>query len=587
MKRIGRPPAVVLESRDWLIVASLGGGAGVAWDADERVAVILHGEIYDDREGGARSIAERYRLTGDALFPSLNGSHALLVLDRDRDRVQVVIDRVASRRLFWSEADHGHWITSDLRDQPRDHRDLDPVAVGWALASQACRAGRTPYEGVRVLDCATSHELGTTGLSASRYWCHWWVGPTEPVPYERRVREFGDRLVEAVRRRVADEPDIFLSLSGGLDSTGIAAILAEVLGVKDVRAYSYASRPEWGKTRDLEAGPDLDAPVAAGIAAQLGFSHRTLDSFGGDVVADLELHGSLHDGVGSPPPLANEAPALGPELAKAARPVILVGDEYLGPPERRVTAKWEVWHHALRLRELELPLSVRRTLPPGVLRTMRHGIALDLAGIEARQGPTDDLVQLYDRAVHDQFNVHHVGPWRERYLGRFATVRTPWFDPEVLDYALRVPYEDRLHKRLYRDAVARLSPSFGAFRRSSHIGYLPEWHGLVVRQDAELRTWIGSFESRLDELLPPDFGFALLDEITGKATAGWSIDRLVHGVRTLARRAPGSTRSGVRVPIVGLFLRWAILRATLRVATASDMGPVGPAGRADPSFSTR
>ena len=136
-------PDAVLESRSWILHVGVDGSAEVGWDEEHRTAVLLLGEVFSAGTATAADIALEYRRGGDRLFERLNGSFGVVLLDLDADRLLVVPDRVSSRRIFWSQHDGGHLLTSDFGDHPVEGRPFDEVGLAWSLAAGGCYNRRT------------------------------------------------------------------------------------------------------------------------------------------------------------------------------------------------------------------------------------------------------------------------------------------------------------------------------------------------------------------------------------------------------------------------------------------------------------
>jgi len=359
-----RPVRVVsLESPGWVVRLSLDGPARVGDDPTGRVSVVLHGEIYEPGVSGPSDLARRFIERGESLLDDLNGSFALIVLDREADRLFVATDRVGSRRIFCSDDKDGYTLSSDLREQPTDRYPLDPIGVGWFLASGACINRRTPYEGVGTLGPAQVHELTPDGIRSREYWSYAIREPEGPVDEDQLAAELRERLVEAVRRRVDDGSELFFSLSGGHDCRGIVIALAASLGITDVRAFSY----QYGEGK--EGG---DALVAARIAREAGFSHRTLLSYRGDLLAQMSMEAHLGEGMLQ----ATEVdiwPEMIAEFERAARPVLLVGDEYHGGPAEQDDSRGK-FLYGLRYRGIGIPGPAGRHFPPALARRSTEGL---------------------------------------------------------------------------------------------------------------------------------------------------------------------------------------------------------------------
>ena len=515
-RRFGIDPDAVLESRSWIVHVGLDGSAGVGWDPEHRSAVVLHGEVFGDGTRTAADIAREYRRRGDRLFEHLNGSFGVVLLDLDTDRLLVVPDRVSSRRIFWSMREGCHLLTSDFRDHPVEGRPFDEVGVAWALAAGGCYNRRTIRSEVRILDRAHVHELGHSDIRSHQYWSHHQKEPSNPPRVSVMAAELGERLVEAVRCRIEPGRDTFISLSGGHDSTGIAMVLSHVLEIEGIRSHAYVHGAPEGK----------DAEVAARTARELGFAHETLEVYDGAPLDFSRLGGWLGEGVcvmGSGSLIMKK---LAPRLEAATDPVVFAGDENFGiylpdAPDNLGT----LWGY-LRFKGFCPPVFRGGFLSSRLVRSMEEGIRADMAEILSRQPATDDLWRIWDHAQLDHRLAHAILPWRERFLGSLAPVMNPWLDVNVLEYMRTVPESARRAKPLYLAAMAEVAPAFATFERAHYEGNRPDALSELRKHGEVVRSWILDTQSSLDDLIPREYGLALLSELTGESSwrgsPGWA-----------------------------------------------------------------
>lgn len=142
------------------------------------------------------------------------------------------------------------------------------------------------------------------------------------APFAECIREALQRTFRMVAKRCAGRP-VYVTLSGGLDSTTIAALAREHFD--DARAVTFALR---GPRQDT---PGSDLRVARRVAGELGLPHVEVLSEGDEVVELLDevlIHGqdprdfNVHCG------LVNAAigKALAARHPRGPRPVVLTGD---------------------------------------------------------------------------------------------------------------------------------------------------------------------------------------------------------------------------------------------------------------------
>lgn len=266
-----------------LSIIDLEGGAQPMATHDERFHITYNGEIYNyealrgELEGlGARFrtrsdtevILEAYRAWGTAAVERLRGMFAFAIVDLDertlflaRDPFGIkplVVRRGAGYIAFASELPA---LREVLDETPRG----DLLSVEMFLRYQYIPAPRTIYEGVRKMPPGTRQTIHFDGREEGVVGFH----DIEFVPPPSRSDDAWQEEAEAVLRDsvrahlVADVP-FGVFLSGGTDSTLVAALMSELLE-QPVRAYSIGF--------EEAAWSELDYATEA--AEVLGVEHIT------------------------------------------------------------------------------------------------------------------------------------------------------------------------------------------------------------------------------------------------------------------------------------------------------------------------
>lgn len=169
---------------------------------------------------------------GDDALDRLHGDFALAWWDRADRRLLLACDRVGGRPLFYHAAEGRLvWanLVASLFVHPSVPRVLDADMVARAVLPHAPDLERTCFQGVRQL--LPGHKLvwTPTGMQVSRYWR---LDPSRRIrlrrdeDYVEAARELLDKVVgEALRA----EGPLLAMLSGGLDSSGVAATAARLI----------------------------------------------------------------------------------------------------------------------------------------------------------------------------------------------------------------------------------------------------------------------------------------------------------------------------------------------------------------------
>lgn len=233
-----------------LSIVDVAGGAQPLHAADGRISAIVNGEIYnhhDIRADLARRHALRtqsdcevvpflYLERGLDLFAPVNGMFAVALLDREQRRVLLARDRMGVKPLFHCVADGGRVLVfaSELKGlfaHPAVPRVFDwsaaladaggPCADPHAQPSGFRGIERVPAAGIVDID------LDRRAVTVRRYWS---LPARDAAPATRPASHYVDGyralLEDSVRLRLMADVGYGLFLSGGIDSSAVAAIAA-------------------------------------------------------------------------------------------------------------------------------------------------------------------------------------------------------------------------------------------------------------------------------------------------------------------------------------------------------------------------
>jgi asparagine synthase (glutamine-hydrolysing) len=221
---------------------------------------VYNGEVYNFRElrrelerAGVRFcsgtdtevVLRLYAREGARCLERLRGMFALAIWDEARQELFLARDRAGKKPLYYAEQPGLFAFASEVRAllasglvEPR----LDPEAVGVFLANGFAVSPLTLVRGVRSLLPGHWMRVAADGAVVDGG-SFWEPPPPDPGLATRRALgrhvEEGRALVEeAVAMRLVSDVPLGVFLSGGLDSTAVAAIARRAGG--DVRTVSVA-----------------------------------------------------------------------------------------------------------------------------------------------------------------------------------------------------------------------------------------------------------------------------------------------------------------------------------------------------------
>ncbi|HLM01251.1 MAG TPA: asparagine synthase (glutamine-hydrolyzing) [Pyrinomonadaceae bacterium] len=252
-----------------LSVIDLEGGAQPLYNEDESLALIFNGEIYNYRELRDRLkksghafrtetdgevILHLYEENDSDFVTRLRGMFAFALWDGRRRRLVLARDRMGEKPLYLFERDGALVFASELKGLLHSGLvpfRLNPRAVNLYFHYQYVPEPLTPIEGARKLDAAhlLTVDVENWRIEEKKYWRMEDAPPLDGEPREL-IRE---KLEEVSRLIVRSDVPVGVALSGGLDSSIVAAFAAREHD--NLRAFSvgYAGRPDCDERADAAA----------------------------------------------------------------------------------------------------------------------------------------------------------------------------------------------------------------------------------------------------------------------------------------------------------------------------------------------
>lgn len=187
--------------------------------------------------GPAATLAEAWRRWGLATLARLRGSFVIAAWDREQRRGAVAVDQLGTRSVYYRAHGGGVTFASEIADLLGllDRRPgPDPAYLVHWLSFTDPPSAATPYEGVHRLAGGHLLSLRDRIYDVVSYW------PTgSATPARAATEELRARAEQSVARVLPDEiTSCGVLLSGGLDSTTVAALAAAEAAPANVRTYS-------------------------------------------------------------------------------------------------------------------------------------------------------------------------------------------------------------------------------------------------------------------------------------------------------------------------------------------------------------
>ena len=258
--------------------------------ADVRRELEAHGHTYRTRSD-TETIVHAYEQWGEDCVHRFRGMFAFAIWDAPKRRLLLVRDRLGVKPLYWTRTPDALLFGSEIKAllasgliEPQANQAVLPEV----LSTRSTSGEDTLFRGVRKL--LPGHLLVFEGgeITTRQYW-DVPTGHKSPLPHgSSPVARFKELLEESVRLRLMSDVPLGMFLSGGIDSSAIAALMARMIG-RPLQTFSVAFKdraPGAPKRRRRDGGFN-ELEYAREVAKTIGaVSHEI-------VIDDRDFFGAL------------------------------------------------------------------------------------------------------------------------------------------------------------------------------------------------------------------------------------------------------------------------------------------------------
>ena len=243
-----------------LSIVDLAAGHQPLANEDETVWIVFNGEIYNHADvrpelesaghryrtrSDTETIVHAYEQWGDACVEHLRGMFAFAIWDAPRRRLLLARDRLGVKPLYWAEIDGRLLFASEIKSILESGliaaRANEP-ALPELLSTRYLSGAETLFSGIHRLLPGHTLVYEDGRVTIRQYW---------DVPagrHDDEIARLSDRdavdrfrhlLEEAVRIRLMADVPLGMFLSGGLDSSAIAVLMARMID-RPLQTFSVA-----------------------------------------------------------------------------------------------------------------------------------------------------------------------------------------------------------------------------------------------------------------------------------------------------------------------------------------------------------
>jgi asparagine synthase (glutamine-hydrolysing) len=244
-----------------LSIVDLAAGHQPLANEDGSIWIVFNGEIYNHSDvrvdleaaghryrtrSDTETIVHAYEQWGDDCVERLRGMFAFAIWDTRRRRLLLARDRLGVKPLYWTIANDRLLFASEIKsilESGLVAPQANEQALPELLSTRYLSGDETLFKGIHRLPPGHTLAYANGLVSTRRYW---------DVPIGRAddarestgadlVARFRELLRESVRLRLMADVPLGVFLSGGLDSSAIAVLMAGLID-RPVQTFSVAFR---------------------------------------------------------------------------------------------------------------------------------------------------------------------------------------------------------------------------------------------------------------------------------------------------------------------------------------------------------
>ncbi len=229
-----------------LSIIGLENGAQPLVNEENTLVLVCNGEIYnyvelkEDLSGrghvfrtdsDSEVILHLYAEMGERCVEKLKGMFAFLLWDRKRGRLMAARDRMGEKPLYYSEVPCGVVWSSELKAISKywlkNARVRKEALAECVRYNYAMDLRNTWIEQVKRLEGGEYAIVDDSGMRIERYWSCETIQRKGDVNREEAMKVTLDKMRESVDMTLRSDVPVAVLLSGGIDSTTIAALAKE------------------------------------------------------------------------------------------------------------------------------------------------------------------------------------------------------------------------------------------------------------------------------------------------------------------------------------------------------------------------
>ena len=418
---------------------------------------------------------------GESCVERFNGIYAIGIWDDEKQQLFLARDRLGVKPLFYSRQKNSLIFGSELKAllaHPYLKPELDENGIAEVFGLGPSRTpGNGVFKNISEVRPGFSIIYNREGLKTRQYWKLTSYPHEESLP--TTITKVKELVIDAIERQLISDVPVCTFLSGGLDSSIISTVAANLYRqngeILNTYSIDYVGNQE--NFRASEFQPNADAPSIKLMSKFINSQHHNI------LVDTEQLVSALEDAV-----LARDLPGMADvdsslllfsrEIKKGAT-VGLSGecaDEIFGGypwfyREQDLNSKTFPWLRSLSEREKLLSKEIREKV--GITNYVEERYRQTLTEVPRLSG--ESIEQNRMRELFYLNMTWFMATLLERKdrmtMATGLEVRVPYADHRIVEYLWNIPWEmknlDNREKGILREAVKGILPEEIGKRRKS------------------------------------------------------------------------------------------------------------------------
>ncbi|MFA6321116.1 MAG: asparagine synthase (glutamine-hydrolyzing) [Candidatus Omnitrophota bacterium] len=224
-------------------------------NTDGSIVIVYNGEVYNFPElkedllikgyqfkthSDTEVVLHAYEEYGEECVNYFNGMFAFAIWDLKKDKLFLARDRFGKKPLYYAQFDNQFIFASELKallKHPSARKEIDLGALSKYLAYEYVPSPYSIFKNIKKLEAGSKVVVAGGTVTAERYW-DLKLGGAFDMSLKEAESYLLTLLRNSVKRRLVSDVPLGVFLSGGIDSSAVVAMMAEIMNPKDIKTFS-------------------------------------------------------------------------------------------------------------------------------------------------------------------------------------------------------------------------------------------------------------------------------------------------------------------------------------------------------------